>query len=164
MSDYDWSRFTKRININAPVEQIYKAWATQAGLESWFLSKAAFNQAERLRSKIEFAQAGDTYQWTWFGYEDATDTGKVLAANGVNTFSFSFAGECVVTVTIKTESHETIVELTQDNIPTDEKSKVSKNINCQAGWVFYLTNLKAVLESGIDLRNKDESLPNMINA
>ncbi len=42
MSKYDWSRFVKRISIDADVKDIYDAWATRRGLESWFLSKAEF--------------------------------------------------------------------------------------------------------------------------
>ena len=37
MSTHDWSRFTQRINVNAPKEKLYNAFATRAGMESWFL-------------------------------------------------------------------------------------------------------------------------------
>ncbi len=29
------------------------------------------------------------------------------------------------------------------------------NVNCQTCWTYFLTNLKAYLEHGIDLREKD---------
>ena len=44
-TEYDWSRFVKRININAPAEQLYKAWVTRAGIESWFLRMGEFSEA-----------------------------------------------------------------------------------------------------------------------
>ncbi len=37
-------------------------------------------------------------------------------------------------------------------------------IECGKGWTFYMTNLKSILEGGIDLRNKIESVKNVINA
>jgi len=54
--------------------------------------------------------------------------------------------------------------LWQENIPTDEKAKVSWHLGCATGWTFYLTNLKSILEGGLDLRNKDELLTNVVNA
>lgn len=37
MSNYDWSRFVTRINVNAPIEKLYWCWATREGMEYWFL-------------------------------------------------------------------------------------------------------------------------------
>jgi hypothetical protein len=37
-------------------------------------------------------------------------------------------------------------------------------IECGKGWTFYMTNLKSILEGGIDLRNKNERKQNVINA
>ena len=36
-NSHDWSRFTVRINVNAPVDKLYQAWATREGIEQWFL-------------------------------------------------------------------------------------------------------------------------------
>jgi len=57
-----------------------------------------------------------------------------------------------------------VVELWQENIPGDEDSKVNLHMGCTKGWTFYLTNLKSILEGGIDLRNKNISLKNVVNA
>ena len=49
-SSYNWKTFTKRITINRAKEIIYRAWATQAGLENWFLRLAEFTKPDgRLR-------------------------------------------------------------------------------------------------------------------
>ena len=77
---------------------------------------------------------------------------------------FSFAATCTVTVTIKKELGETIVELTQENIPLDESSKVKYHLGCMEGWTFFLANLKSILEGGIDLRNKNVKLSQLVNA
>lgn len=61
---HDWSRFVKRIPINAKAEELYKSWVMPHELEKWFLRKAAFkNTNKRLLEPNEFIQVGDTYEW-----------------------------------------------------------------------------------------------------
>ena len=35
MADFDWSRFTVRINVKASIEKLYWCWAKE-GIEYWF--------------------------------------------------------------------------------------------------------------------------------
>ncbi len=42
MKDFNWSEFTRQVAIKAPMDKLYKAWTTSAGIETWFLSKAVF--------------------------------------------------------------------------------------------------------------------------
>lgn len=92
------------------------------------------------------------------------EAGEILEANGKDRFRFSFGKAGICTVTIKEENGQHIVELVQDNIPDDEQGKHYWHLGCKTGWTFYLANLKSLLEGGIDLRNKDESLKNVINS
>jgi uncharacterized protein YndB with AHSA1/START domain len=166
MSTYDWSKFSTRINIRANLNDIYIAWTTRAGLERWFLRMAEFTTtAKNVRGSYEGIAAGDAYRWLWFGYDDTVvETGRVLEVNGKDLLRFTFAGSCVVTVAIKIEAGETIVELQQENIPLDEDARVNYHLGCLSGWTFYLANLKSVLEGGIDLRNKNKDLRKVVNA
>jgi len=54
--------------------------------------------------------------------------------------------------------------LTQDQIPTDEQSRYDYHVGCSTGWSFYEGNIKSVLEGGMDLRNKNPGLTNVINS
>ena len=166
MADYDWSRFMLRIPINASVAKIYSSLATQNGIESWFLRAAKYHDAaNQQRAAAEFVQKGDRYTWLWHGYDDDTvEHNFILDANGEDTFSFVFAGHCIVTITIGMLDTETIVQLTQENIPTGEEGKVDIHIGCMEGWTFYLANLKSVLEGGLDLRNRNIKIGKVINA
>ena len=166
MTVYNWKQFTKRITIHSSPQSIYKAWATQDGLESWFLRLAEFtNDSGQLRNKHELIQRGDTYKWLWFGYDDAVvEQREILGANNRNELEFAFSGSCVVKVSTTLEDGETICELTQTMTMEDEGEQRYFFIECGKGWTFYLTNLKSVLEGGIDLRNKIESVKNVINA
>ena len=77
---------------------------------------------------------------------------------------FTFATQMKVRIKIKTEEGENLVELEQYDIPVDEKGKTNFHIGCMEGWVFYLANLKSIVEGGIDLRNKNEKLKKVINS
>lgn len=166
MSEHDWSRFVLRIPVTASREKIYNAWTTKQGIESWFLRSAHFFTPQNtLRGEQEFIQNGDRYTWLWHGYDDETvEHNDILEANGEDTISFVFAGHCIVTVVIGMIDKETIVQLTQKNIPTGEEGKVNIHIGCMEGWTFYLANLKSVLEGGIDLRNRNVNIGKVVNA
>lgn len=162
----DWSRFTVRIDVSAPVEKLYKAWATRIGMEYWFLRLSEYKMPDgTLRLNGEVVEKNDTYRWLWFGWpDDVVENGQILECNGKDFFKFSFgkAGNCAVT--IKEEQGVTIVELVQDNIPTDEKGIQNYHVGCKTGWTFYLANLKSLYEGGIDLRNRNEKLQEMLNS
>jgi uncharacterized protein YndB with AHSA1/START domain len=166
MQKKDWSQFTLRIPVNASIQEIYDRWTSPGGLESFFLRRAQFTTAEgAARPNGEKIAPGDTYEWRWFGYPDSvTETGTVLAANGQDFLQFTFGKAGTVSVSAKTSEGATIIELTQENIPTDEDAKFNYHIGCQGGWLFYLVNLKSLMEGGIDLRNRDEKLTQVINS
>jgi len=163
---YNWKEFTRRVTVNAPPKAIYDAWATQQGLESWFLRVAQFTQPDGIaRSKQSHVGVGDTYKWLWYGYDDAVvENNSILAANGWDQLQFSFSGGCIVTVSIRQENGETICELVQQMPMEDKGEQQYFFIECGKGWTFYLSNLKSILEGGIDLRNKNAKLRNVINA
>jgi uncharacterized protein YndB with AHSA1/START domain len=166
MQSYNWSQFTLRIPIKADREIIYRNWTAREGLEYWFLRKAEFKKPDgSLRENNEAVQVGDTYEWMWHGWSDEVmEKGKVLEMNGTDYFKFSFGKAGDVTIKLVQEDGEKIVELTQDNIPNDEEGKITWHIGCTKGWNFYLTNLKSLLEGGIDLRNRNEKLKDVINS
>ncbi len=163
---FDWSKFTLRVPVKADAQKIYEAWATSAGLKSWFLSSCYFTAPQGiLRNKNEFAQEGDHYKWFWFGYDDTVfEQRTVLEANGKDLFKFRFTDNNIVTVRITEQNGETLVVLEQENIAWDENPGSNLRVQCATGWTFYLTNLKSILEGGHDLRNKNAGLPNVINA
>lgn len=164
--NHDWSRFTVRVDVKAPINVLYRAWATRSGMEYWFLRLSEYKKADgSLRGNEELVEKGDTYKWLWFGWDDDTvEHGRILECNGKDFFKFSFgkAGNC--SVRIYEEQGENIVELMQDEIPTDEHGMHYWHLGCKTGWTFYMSNMKSVYQGGIDLRNKKEGLQRMLNA
>lgn len=165
MNNPDWSRFTQRININAPIQKLYNAFATRYGMQSWFLRMSEYKRDDELLADHELVKEGDTYTWLWFGYDDSVaENGIILMANDRNELRFTFGKAGNVTVKIYENKNENIVELIQENIPTDEEGKKNWYVGCSTGWVFYLANLKSIMEGGIDLRNKNIELQGMLNS
>ncbi|MEP6682045.1 MAG: hypothetical protein ABJA35_02250 [Parafilimonas sp.] len=165
MNSYSWSRFTQRININAPIQTLHNAFATCGGMQSWFLRLSEYKREGDLLVDYEIIKEGDTYTWLWFGHPDiVTETGEILLANDKNELKFTFGKAGNVSVKIYEKNNENIVELTQDNIPVDEEGKTNWHLGCSTGWAFYLANLKSIMQGGIDLRNKNASLTGMLNA
>ena len=166
MSDFNWTTFTTRIPVNAPVEKLYWCWATREGIEFWFLRMSEYKTPSGdLRKDNEPVQTGDSYRWRWYGWPDeVTEEGVILDCNAKDFFKFSFGKAGNVTVTLKEEQGENIVELLQDEIPTDDKSIEYYHLGCMKGWLFYLVNLKSILEGGLDLRNRKVELTNVVNS
>jgi hypothetical protein len=160
----DFSQFKLRVNIKTSTENAYKAWGTAAGLESWFLRKVVFSDAKgTVRTGDDLISENDEYIIYFHCYPDSVaEKGRVLKANGKDLFSFTFSKGCPVSISIYSEHEETIVELFESNLPTDEENIKRHYVGDSRGWIFYLTNLKSVLEGGLDLRNKNEAINNVI--
>jgi uncharacterized protein YndB with AHSA1/START domain len=166
MENYNWDQFTKRITIRATPREIYRAWTTQEGIESWFLRLSEFRTKDGVvRTRSEAIGRGDHYKWLWFGYDDSVvEEREILFANGEDELEFSFSGGCIVNVKMIVEENETICQLMQ-TMPMDDKNEQRYFfIECGKGWTFYMANLKSILEGGIDLRNKNVNIKNVVNA
>lgn len=149
----NWNTFKKRILVDKPLEEVYRCWSTKSQIETWFLEKADFKSNEVLRKPDEFVQKGDRFVWKWNNW-DFTEKGEILEANGIDSISFTFGSGGNVHVSLKSTNSSTEITLIQDDIPTDEKSKMDIFVGCITGWTFWLTNLKAYLEYGITLHSK----------
>ena len=166
MNSTSWDQFHCRIPINATIRAIYQKWTTQKGLESWFLRLAEFRDSDgNIRPRDEYVQQGDQFHWLWHGYSDEHgEKRSILAANGLDTIQFGFSDNTTVEVKIYREQGMTIVDLHQTNITYKDIPKDNLHVQCSICWTFYLANLKSIMEGGIDLRNKDVTLQNVITA
>lgn len=164
LTSIDFSEFKLRVNIRTSIENAYRAWASAAGIESWFLGKMVFTKPNgTVRTGEELAQEGDEYAIYYRNKPEAVMVkGKVLKANGKDLFTFTFSKGCPLTISIYTEQDETMVQLLESNLPTDEETIRKHFIGDTKGWIFYLTNLKSILEGGLDLRNRNAAITNVI--
>ncbi len=163
METFDWTKFTQRIPINVRVEVLYDAWTKAEEIEKWFLKHAKYFDSYKILIAPDIhVKKGFHYEWCWFAYDDI-ERGTITETNGKDHIQFTFAGNCLVDIIIKEEKNTVFVELTQKNIPVDEKSKRNIRLGCASGWAFFLLNLKSIYENGHDLRNKNNDLKGMLN-
>ena len=161
-----WKKFEKRIFIKKSTAEVYECWTTKSQLESWFLEKADFIIGNSNRKSDEPTRKGDSFIWKWNNW-DIIEEGKILEANDKDTISFTFGPGGYVEVSLKEFDEFTEVTLIQDDIPTDDKSKMELYVGCNTGWTFWLTNLKAYLEHGITLHAKglkQKDTNNLVNS
>ncbi len=159
--ELDWTKFSRTVVIDARLEKVMDSWMSQAQLEKFFLKEAKFYKNGVQKEAEERIELGDSYEFSWYG-TDFTSTGEVLANDHSNHLRFSFL-TCVVDVECVEEHGYAVLNLTQSKIPTDDESKLRYYVECTRGWTFYLTNLKSILEGGLDLRNKDDRFQRVIN-
>ena len=140
---YDWSQFRQKIEIEVSPEKVFKAWTDPKMIVKWFVVKAV----------IEPRKNGHLY-FEWLA-GDKLDT-RILAIRRPTKLVFPFGskGEKVA-VSIRKKGKGSLVELHQYDLKTTPKDRVQMHLGCREGWAFFLTNLKAFLEHGVDLRSHD---------
>lgn len=159
MGVLSFESFTKKIYIKAPIEELYFAWGTSRGICSWFLKNAVYlSQKDGQRKADDYIQAGDTYIWEWHNW-NGQERGEVLKANNRDYYiEISFAGVSKVSIKLEQVKNAVLLTLKQYEIPTDEDSKLNIHHGCSNGWTFWLANLKAYMEYGILLNEKEFDL------
>ena len=149
---YDWTQFDIHLFIEAVPEAVFGKWATSSGLESFFVKKCEVRGSRGdIRSASASLSEGDVYQWDWFfNYKSS---GRILQVTPNRSLSFTF-GKCSVAVELRPFDSGTFVHLRQAGMDLAEEDRVNLHLDCRCGWTYFLTNLKAVLEHGIDVRDK----------
>jgi uncharacterized protein YndB with AHSA1/START domain len=137
---HDWTRFTVKIEIAAPLHRVFRAWTDTRSMRKWFF----YDGVVEPRKSGKFGMV-DVYGNLWeYSVLDARKDRMIR-------FAFGTKGEKVEVKFSKSPSG-TDVLLTQYDMKTTPEDKWSMHMGCRLGWTFFLANLKAVLEHGIDLR------------
>lgn len=158
---YSWEEFKIYMYYRTTAEELFSAWATASGLESFFIKEALFQSIEdEVRSKNEIVDVGDKYKWLF--HHQFEVEGRVLAVEPYERFSFTF-GKMIVDVKLKRKDDLIELELIQSKIPTDtDTDRAWSHMNCRSCWIYFLMNLKSVLQYGNDLRENEPELSDCV--
>lgn len=150
---YDWSRFSVHMYYRASLDDVFRAWATPRGLASFFIAQATHVSPDGSpRTADEITRAGDTYTWRWL--HDFSLTGQVLACEPKQHVAYTFGGPMRIDITVTAHDSEQVeVRLEQTGCAREDPDRAWSHLNCRSCWVYFMTNLKSVLEHGIDLRD-----------
>ncbi len=153
MSAYDWSQFHVHMYYLAPLDEVFRRFATATGLESFYLGRAEFTSPDgTLRAPDEVIAAGDAYDWTYL--HDFSHGGKIEAVVPNELVRFSF-GPMTVAVRFETVDGATHVDLHQTGCATEDPDRAWQHVNCRSCWIYFMTNLRSVLATGFDVRDRD---------
>lgn len=150
---YDWSTFEIVFYYDASVGDVFRAWSSPEGLESFFVERARFTSPDgSARAPADTAGTGDEYEWAW--RQGLELQGRVISVVEDREVSFTF-GAMNVSVFFAAAGRQTEVHLVQSGIPGTPEGRVFGHLNCRSCWIFFLTNLTSVLGGGPDLRDAD---------
>ena len=161
-NSFNLAEFRHSIYLHSHLSEVYYYIASSDGICRWFMGQAEYTDPDGnvLNSAVP-AHKDDSFRWQWLA-KDLHISGSVIDAIENELFTFTFGRSFEVTITIKEDNGRTLLTLHQKYTKGAGKNDFA-HINCCTCWVFFLTNLKSVLEHGIDLRETlidDESLVN----
>lgn len=165
MTDYHWDHFKRLRYVKGSVDLVSDYWLKADLIAKWFLKRATYTSPKgKQRSGGEYPQVGDKYHWSWI--QDIEATGEVLEVIPGKVFSVTFGENAdtkepvIVQVTFEQDPNrpdETIIRLEQSNMGGDLSQTAHYHLSCNKGWDYFLTNLKALLNYGVDLREQDST-------
>ncbi len=135
-----------------PPERVYAALTEPGELTKWFADKAEFTPKK-----------GGTFRLTWAtgytmrGKVKNLDPAKKLSLAWVDRFEGGKVFETEARFVFAKKGKGTQLSLTHRGFKSGKKW-VALYGGIQSGWAYYLTNLRSVLEHGIDLRSSRDAL------
>jgi uncharacterized protein YndB with AHSA1/START domain len=137
----------QRYYYAAPPAKVFAALSQPKQLSKWFLRSAEITPKK-----------GTTFRFTWVG--GYTMKGKVLAATAPKLLELEwndqFPGKkkfhTQVQFQLRKRGKGTILTVTHTGFKTSKKW-IGLYGAIESGWAYFLTNLRSVLEHGIDLRS-----------
>ncbi len=160
--NFNWSTFTHAIRINAGIDEVYAMLSTAHGLERWFQGTAQCTDVEgQERGPHQPMLTGDKFHWNWLA-KDYTLYGQIIKSEAGKSVTFTFGPMFEVRWQVVKDGHKCRVELSQWYAKGQEENKF-RYLNCAVCWVFFLTNLKSVLEHSHDLRETETADQMLVN-
>ena len=162
MDPEEWRRIHQVIYVDAPMESVYAAWATSEGLAGWFPMEAVLTDAGGAELPPGTAAVeGGGFKFIW--HTGHTEKGEFLEANGSDRLRFTFGEAIVVAVTLEEAGDGTVAVVLKQTQDRSDEDNLKVLLGFKEGWAFYLTNLKSVLEGGMDLRDLAHDIEHRVN-
>ncbi|MBX2796042.1 MAG: SRPBCC domain-containing protein [Myxococcales bacterium] len=152
-AETDWTRFRIHLLVDAPVAQLFEAWSTPAGWESFFIEMMQVRDARgHLGERTRTFESGDRYTIRWIhGPAFSGDIREVVPGRRV-VFTFGEPVEVAVDVWAL-EDGRSVVRLEQFGMRDGLGPHLVHFANCRVWWGYFLVMLKARLEHELDLRD-----------
>lgn len=160
--NFNWNEFTHGIYLNAPIEKVFEYIASASGITKWFIGEAKYYYKNlNIRLGNELSKKGDSFLWKWLN-KNLELKGLITESIENKIFQFTFSPLYLVTISIVQDGNRVKLTLLQEYQEGAEKNEFNF-LNCCTCWVFFLTNLKSVVENGVDLREREVNDDIIIN-
>ncbi|MBK8981104.1 MAG: SRPBCC domain-containing protein [Ignavibacteria bacterium] len=160
--NFSSEEFSHGILLKATPEEVFGYLSTGTGISKWFIGSANyFYDAKSIRLGNESAEKGDSFLWKWLN-KDLELKGLVTGSVKDKSFGFTFGPSFLVDMNLSESDKRTKLTLTQKYQDSAVKNEFAY-INCCVCWVFFLTNLKSVIENNIDLRETEADNELLVN-
>jgi uncharacterized protein YndB with AHSA1/START domain len=142
----------QKFYYEVPPRKLFSALSDRRRLVSWFVSEAQLEP-----------RAGTSFRFAWkSGY---VLKGKVRRVKAPTTLELLWADrfedgksfKTVVRFTLRKRGRGTLLTVRHGGFKSGRRW-VALHGSIAAGWAYYLTNLRSVLEHGIDLRNERDAV------
>lgn len=174
----DWTGFTQRIVIDASPDAVWPLVSTGDGLVRWFVRRTEVTDGDGAPvAGAAPLPAGGRVSLVWATACDpsqTTEPGEAIEVDGIDACDaathrvrigwYEDAGWVEVRLSARADGG-CVVELEQRMDAVLPHARLEgPYIGCREGWAFYLANLKAVVEQGIDLRSARPDVAGQLNA
>ncbi len=160
-NNFNLKRFSHGILLDCSIENLCDHITRADGFTKWFIGEAVYDAEGRKRNAGEYLQSGDKFRWKWRA-KDFEISGEIISVEKKSEIYFSFGGLHEVKITLEKRDRRSYMRLEQyykpGAVPND-----FVHISCAVCWVFFMTNLKSVIENGIDLRETESDDEELVN-
>ena len=148
----DWTLFNLWVVIDCDPGSVFQSWATSRGMESFFVDAMQMRAPDgALRDADEIVSEGDSYVWRWDSGRIVQ--GEVLKVRQDREIAYTF-GDCKFRIIAHAYDGKTLLQLQQYDMEDTAENRMHLHTNCRSAWVYFMTNLKSVLEHETDVRDK----------
>ncbi|MBD3648819.1 MAG: hypothetical protein HUJ31_15525 [Pseudomonadales bacterium] len=150
-ASHDWSSFDTFLYYQAKPEDVIRYWQTTSGLEQFFIAGAFTESTDgSSRDPNDVMQGNDQYAWRFIHPFELTGIIQEVTSDST---AFTFGAGYEVRVAVKASGDGTLLHLHQSGMQDTPDERVAGSLNCRSCWIYFLVNLKSVIEHGVDLRD-----------
>jgi len=138
--------------LAAPPERVFAALTEPEELAKWFVEKAEFTPKKGGTFRLRWAGG-----YTLKGRVRAIEPPKKLALDWIDRFEGGKVFETEARFAIKKKGKGTLLTVTHRGFKSG-KQWIALYGAIQSGWAYYLSNLRSVVDHGVDLRSELDAL------
>ena len=109
---------------------------------------------------VSTLETGSRYNWR--GIHNYSCEGQFLQVTD-KAVEFTFGADYSVAVSVTPVGSGTRLHLRQSGIGQDDREQTHGTLNCRSCWIYFLVNLKSVVESSNDLRDRNPATADAIS-